>query len=176
MFYVHQFLSQIYATVKWLGWVAHQISFKIKMYYYHPLQHLAVLFLLFDQVVAMASHLTMPGWHHQGTGLRPAKYAQCRPLSRWMYVGRREDGWLTSCNGEADWTHNHVTAIWLWSFTKFKLSLCTLQGGPGIAKTTRGGFFFLRSWQPLPPPNNMSFQEKHSFFCIFYKYFAIFNS
>ena len=89
------------------------------------LQHLAVLFLLFDQVVAMTSHLTMPGWHHQGTGLRPAKYAQCRPLSRWMYVGRREDGWSTSCDREADWTHNHVTAIWLWSFT-FKLSLCTL--------------------------------------------------
>ena len=47
------FLSQIYATVKGLGWVAHQISFRIKMYYHHPLQHLAVLFLLFDQVVGI---------------------------------------------------------------------------------------------------------------------------
>ena len=75
------FLSQIYATVKGLGWVAHQISSNIKMYHCRPLQHLVVLFVLFDQVVAMTSHLTMPGWHHQEMELRQAERAQCCLLS-----------------------------------------------------------------------------------------------
>ena len=69
-----------------------QISFKIKMYYHHPLQHLAVLFLLFDQVVAMTSHLTMPGWHHQAMGLWQGECTMppafvlsvCGTASRWL--------------------------------------------------------------------------------------------
>ena len=80
-----------------------------------------------SEVVAMTSNLTMPGWHHQEMGLQQAECAQCCLISRWMYVGWREDGWLTSCEqqgGTAEWLdrmHNHVTVIWLWPFT-FALS------------------------------------------------------
>ena len=43
--------------------------------------------------------------------------------------------------------------------------------GPQDCKNNMGWGFFPKELT-IPPPSNMLFQEKHSFFCIFYKYFA----
>ena len=65
--------------------------------------------------------------------------------------------------------NNDVYSAWPSSYVRFHSLLrrqrgCRFQGGPGIAKTTRGGFFFLRGWQPPPPPITCYSKKNIAFF------------
>ena len=69
-----------------------------------------------------------------------------------------------SCNNLADsWKLSNPRAIW--NICRYILRLHP-QGGPGLQKQHRGGFFFPRNWQP-PPPLITCYPKKNIAFFVF---------